>query len=151
MALSVSLLDDQFFFGKSRKATHSRWGIVAQVSNVVIHGVILYGVWVFYGLKFNGTHLDANIGKNFITNNDSLRVKIILFLAFTKEQFGSLVQQAIPLTIFIGIISLGVTVARAVAVAVTESSGLASKVGSVSVTLFYGIVAVLVFTASSVG
>ncbi|GLV46648.1 uncharacterized protein CBL_11509 [Carabus blaptoides fortunei] len=131
VTLSISLLDDQFFFGKYRRPRSTKWTILSQVLNITIHSLILYGVYVLYGLKLNGTQIDSHI-------------------AFTKDQFNSLVRQAIPLTVFIGIISLGVTVARAVALAVTESTTVASKVGNVIVTVLYALIAVLIFTASTV-
>lgn len=64
VTLSISLLDDQFFFGKYRRTPRSsKWTILSQILNIAIHGLILYGAYVLYGLKLNGSQIDSHIGK----------------------------------------------------------------------------------------
>lgn len=69
---------------------------------------------------------------------------------FTKEQFNEVVRQAIPITIFVGVASLSITFARALAVAVTDPPSLLAKLTGLLTTVFYGLVAILIFTASTV-
>lgn len=131
-SLSLSVLDDQFLIGRPRRDPSSRTAaILKQIVNVVIHGVILYGVYVLCGLSFDGSQINSN-------------------LMFTKDQFNNVVRQAIPITIFIGVASLGITIARALAMAVTEPNTYISKLTGLLVTLFYGFIALLIFTASTV-
>lgn len=60
----ITLLDDQFFFGKSRKNNESVIpGVFSALINIIFHGAIVYGVIVFYNIKFTGTQIEASVGK----------------------------------------------------------------------------------------
>lgn len=63
VTLSISLLDDQFFFVKSKKNGSFVWDILGIITNLLIHGAIIYGVVNLYQLKLNGSQIDADISK----------------------------------------------------------------------------------------
>lgn len=61
VALTVSLLDDQFFY--KRKITSKITPVLGQILNFLVHGALLYAVVVLYSLKIKESHVDAHIGK----------------------------------------------------------------------------------------
>lgn len=62
--LTLSLLDDQFFFGRSRREPTSKVSsILKQIVNLTIHAAIIYGVYVLCGLKLNGSQIDSKLSK----------------------------------------------------------------------------------------
>ncbi|XP_018564057.1 lipase maturation factor 2 [Anoplophora glabripennis] len=129
VTLLLSLLDDQFFYG--RKKALSRWTIVGKIVNVVIFGGILYGVVNLYSLKFGGTHIESNI-------------------AFTKIQFDNVLSQGLTYTIHFGLLSLAGTVLYTLSHVLFDNQGSGSKTVGIISTVFYGIVAVLLFFANAV-
>lgn len=62
VTLTISLLDDQFFYGKRRGSDNS-WALVGKIINFLVYGAVLYAVITFYSIKIDGTKIDAQISK----------------------------------------------------------------------------------------
>lgn len=131
VTLSLSLLDDQFFFLKLRKSEEviKKWA--ERIVNVLIHAAIIYAVFVLYRLKFTGTQIDAEI-------------------TFTKAEFNAILGKLLTFTLYIGLASLGFTVARNVATSVLDSHGTFGKLKVLLTTIFYSAIAVMIFIATTV-
>lgn len=61
----LSLLDDEFFFGKKRGSTRYAW--LGTVANIAIHVALVFGVVKLYSLQIiDGTTVDSKIGKYYL-------------------------------------------------------------------------------------
>ncbi|KAJ8964087.1 hypothetical protein NQ314_005141 [Rhamnusium bicolor] len=129
VTLLLSLLDDQFFYG--RKKSLSKWSIVGTIFNVLIHGAILYGVVLLFSLKINGTRINSEI-------------------AFTKSQFDNILGQGLTYTIHFGLLSLAGTVLYTLSNVLFDNQGTGSKTFGIISTIFYGVIAILLFFSNTV-
>lgn len=147
VTLLLSLLDDQFFYGRRKQFT--KWTFIEKVINILIYGAVLLALVKLYSLKLNGTIVESNIG-NLILNINNIHVIFVkwLFAAFSKDQFENVLKQGITITIYLGLISLGITALRALSSALFDTQG--SKVSTVISTLLYSAIAGLLFLASAV-
>ncbi|CAH0546015.1 unnamed protein product [Brassicogethes aeneus] len=126
VTLMISLLDDQFFYG--RKHSMSKWNIIGKISNVFIHGALLYGVVILYNLKINGTTIDSNV-------------------AFNKVQFEEVVSKGLSYIVYFGAASLGVTIVQAL---LSSLDGTGNKVLSLIKTLVYSTIVLSLFLSTTV-
>lgn len=131
VTLSLSLLDDQFFFLKLRKSEEDLRKWMERIVNVLVHASVIYATYVLYRLRFNGTQIDAEI-------------------TFTKIEFNAILSQLLTFTLYIGLASLGLTVARNIAVSVLDSHGTLGKLRVLLTTIFYSGIAVMIFIATTV-
>ncbi|XP_018330116.1 lipase maturation factor 2 [Agrilus planipennis] len=129
--LLLSLLDDRTFFGKRRFEEKKTYSVLGKVVNVAIYAVILYYIVILYDLKINGSQIDSKI-------------------AFSMDQFDNAVKQGLLVAVYFGLASLGLTIARAIAVAVSDSPATTSKVISLITTVFYAVLATIIFISSTV-
>lgn len=107
-------------------------GVLSTVACIAVYAGILYGTYVYYNLKF--------------TENWNITSKI----GFTQEDFDYALSRAVPYSIYIGMASLGLTVANAVTNSIINVKGTQKKLVTTLVTLLYtGIVASL-FALSTV-
>lgn len=60
VALSLSLLDDKFFFG--RKNSSSVWSLLEKAANVLIYAALVAGIVKLYALEVNGSIIESHIG-----------------------------------------------------------------------------------------
>ncbi|KAK9720857.1 Lipase maturation factor [Popillia japonica] len=129
----ITLLDDQFFFGKSRKNNESVIpGVFSALINIIFHGAIVYGVIVFYNIKFTGTQIEASVG-------------------FTRDQFNSIAKTGLLYSTYLGLASLGFTVARAIASCFLDANNkFLQKLLSFLSTIFFSLIAATIFFASTV-
>lgn len=67
VALTVSLLDDQFFF--NRRSDNRLASVLAKIFNFLVHGALIYAIVVLYGLKIKESHVDAHISMYLNNNN----------------------------------------------------------------------------------
>lgn len=70
--------------------------------------------------------------------------------AFTKEQFDYVLSQTIPISIYIGIISLAFTVIKAIVVSLLAVKGIQNKIFTTFVTSLYTIIMCFIFAISIV-
>ncbi|KAJ8968693.1 hypothetical protein NQ317_007340 [Molorchus minor] len=129
VTLLLSLLDDQFFYG--RKKSISKWSIVGKIISVVLYGIILYGVIVFCRLEIK-------------------RSQIISEFAFTKSEFNDIVSQILTYSVHFGLLSLAGTVLYALSNVIFDNQGSGNKVLNVASTVFYTIIAALLFFSNTV-
>ncbi|EFA12890.2 lipase maturation factor 2 [Tribolium castaneum] len=127
VTLLLSLLDDQFFYGRRKPFT--KWTFIEKVINILTYGALLLAVVKLYSLKLDGTIIESNI-------------------AFTKDQFEYVLKQGLTITIYLGLISLAVTILRALSISLFDVQG--SKVFTIITTILYSGIAVLLFFASTV-
>lgn len=133
ICLCISLLDDHFFYRKKSRSENSKiLGVLSTAACIAVYAGILYGTYVYYNLKF--------------TENWNITSKI----GFTQEDFDYALSRAVPYSIYIGMASLGLTVANAVTNSIINVKGTQKKLVTTLVTLLYtGIVASL-FALSTV-
>ncbi|RZC35518.1 lipase maturation factor 2, partial [Asbolus verrucosus] len=129
VTLLLSLLDDQFFYGRRKPFT--KWTLIEKVINILIYVGVLLAVIKLYSLKLNGTVIESGI-------------------AFSKDQFDYVLKQGLIITVYLGLISLGITILRALSVSLFEVQGSGTKILTVMSTIFYSGFAVLLFFASTV-
>ncbi|CAH1981690.1 unnamed protein product [Acanthoscelides obtectus] len=129
VTLTLSLLDDQFFYG--RKKSISKWSVVGNIVNVLLHAAVFYGIVHLYSMKINGTQIDTNI-------------------AFTKSQFDNILSQGLTYTVHLGLVSLAGTILYALSHVVFDNSGSGNKLIGVISTLICAFAAVILFMASTV-
>ncbi|XP_033224978.1 lipase maturation factor 2-like [Belonocnema kinseyi] len=134
ICLSLSLLDDQFFYKKKSKTGNS--GILNYLTTIVciaVYAAVLYGTYVYYNLKLD-------------LDNWTIHSAI----AFTQKQFDEVLAKAVPISVYIGMISLGFTVADAVTNSILNVKGLKKKVTTTLVTVFYTLIVGSIFALSVV-
>ncbi|KAH1002951.1 hypothetical protein HUJ04_008971 [Dendroctonus ponderosae] len=129
IAIMLSLLDDQFFYGKQKPRT------VLNVLDVVLTGVLwialFFGTVHFFGLRFSTGGVRAEI-------------------SFTKMQFSTLIENALPLVVLLLIASFLLVVARSTyQVLFGQTNSSRNPVWGFCVTVFYTIVGALILTSSS--
>ncbi|XP_014237440.1 lipase maturation factor 2-like [Trichogramma pretiosum] len=131
--LCLSLLNDQFFYRKKFKNENSEMSRYFSIFTcIAICAAIIYGTVVFYNLKF--------------TNEMTISSKI----GFTRDQFDHVLARAIPISVYIAVVSLGFTVAKSITQSIVESKGLKKKFTSTLTTLIYAIIVTFWFTLSIV-
>ncbi|XP_076672338.1 lipase maturation factor 2 [Andrena cerasifolii] len=132
ICLCISLLDDQFFY--KRKSRNNSYNIVRHLSTVLcilVYTGVLYGTCVHYNVR--------------ITDNWTIQSDI----GFTQEQFEHVLSRAIPISIYIGVASLGFTIADAIVNSLTVK-GIRNKILTVFVTNLYMAAVCFIFAMSIV-
>ncbi|KAL0116070.1 hypothetical protein PUN28_011138 [Cardiocondyla obscurior] len=133
ICLCISLLDDQFFYKRKSKGDKSRIkNYLSTLTTISVYGVILYGTYVFYGLK--------------LTDNWTIESNI----KFTPEQFDYVLSRAVILFIYVGLASLGLTFLDAIVTSLHFAKSTYEKITTVIVTLLYITVVGSIFTLSLV-
>lgn len=62
VTLLVSLLDDQVFYKRSNRKRATKWRRLFEfVLNIAIHGTVLYGCYLFYGMNIEGNTFESKI------------------------------------------------------------------------------------------
>ncbi|CAK9830486.1 Lipase maturation factor 2 [Anthophora retusa] len=120
ICLCISLLDDQFFY--KRKAKNNSYNLTKCFSTILcilVYSGILYTTYVYYNLR---------ISDNWTIQSD---------IAFTQEQFDYVLSGAIPISIYMGVISLGFTMANAIVVSLLGMKGIRNKIFTTFVTILY--------------
>lgn len=77
-------------------------------------------------------------------------IPLLISLAFTKQEFNTIISKGLLFTLYLGLASLGLTVARAVAASLLDTQSTLSKLRILLVTVLYSSIAVLIFIASAV-
>jgi hypothetical protein len=129
VTLLLSLLDDQFFYGRRKPFT--KWTFIEKIVNILIYGVVFLAVVKLYSLKLNGTIIESN-------------------LDFSKDQFEFVLKQGLTITIYLGLLSLGVSILRALSISLFDVQGSGSKLFTIISTILYSAIALLLFCASTV-
>ncbi|XP_032666182.1 lipase maturation factor 2-like [Odontomachus brunneus] len=136
ICLCISLLNDQFFYKRRSRSDMSRimsnLTTESAVLTVLVYGGLMYGTYIYYNLR--------------ITNNWTIESNI----AFTQEQFDYVLSRVIPISIYIGMISLGATTLDAMLNSVFFVKGIYNKISSLVVTFFYVIAVWSIFCISIV-
>lgn len=70
--------------------------------------------------------------------------------AFTKEQFDYVLSRAVPISIYMGVISLGFTVANAIVVSLLAVKGTRNKIVTTLITSLYTAAVCFIFALSIV-
>ncbi|KAF5276754.1 hypothetical protein FQR65_LT16204 [Abscondita terminalis] len=131
VTLLLSLLDDKLFYSKSQYNTGKWRTILGQLTNVLIHCALIYGVIVAFNAQLNGSQVDVK-------------------MTFSKDQFNQIIRQSLFVAAYVGLASLTLKVARSISYSVTDTQGVLSKVQAFVRTLFYAAIAVFIFIVSSV-
>ncbi|XP_015590063.1 lipase maturation factor 2 [Cephus cinctus] len=133
ICLSISLLDDQFFYKKKLKSSGTQ--ILDYLSTavcVLVYAGVIYGTYVYYKLR--------------ILDNWTIESEI----AFTEEQFDYVLSRVIPISVYIALVSLGFTVADAVTNSILTIKGIQNKILTTLTTIFYTAIVVFLFAISIV-
>lgn len=131
VTLLISLLDDQFFYGKKKSSNGSviSYGLIA---NSLIYGALFYGVVILYSIKIEGSVVQAKI-------------------AFTKENLDFVLKNGLPITVYYGLVSLGITILGALSKTLFDGqSSTFSKIVNGFSTILYSLLALLIFLTSTV-
>lgn len=132
VTLLISLLDDSFFFGKTKKSDGVFRSVLSIVALLIIPLCVIALVSVLYTFT--------------LTNDMEVNAKI----AFSKDQFNNAIKNMVAPTIIIGITSLSLTSLRAMVNTIrSDKAGFSKFLGMVS-TLFYSIMAIVIFAGSTV-
>ncbi|XP_031845140.1 lipase maturation factor 2 isoform X2 [Nomia melanderi] len=132
ICLCISLLDDQFFYKKkSRNDSYSFSKYLSTIVCILVYTGILYGMYVYYNLRIDNWTIQSNI-------------------AFTQEQFNYVLSRAIPISIYIGVASLGFTIADAIVNSLITVKGVQNKVVTIFVTGLYTVAVCFIFAISIV-
>ncbi|XP_063217415.1 lipase maturation factor 2-like [Bacillus rossius redtenbacheri] len=106
ICLCVSLLDDEYFNIKRPQSVSVRWWKVFSIFvNLVIHAAVIYGTIVLFNIRWSP--------KNFLDMD----------ISFTKQQFDKALGLAVPAMVYVGLISLTMTVFEAVVQSLVEPKG----------------------------
>ncbi|XP_049810816.1 lipase maturation factor 2-like [Schistocerca nitens] len=134
IVLCLSLLDDDFFLKKKpQKGASNFWpGLFSKAVTLVVYAALLYSTVVWYSLRITP--------KNTIESD----------IAFTRQQFDQALSKAVPLTIYVGLASLGLVIVEAVSTALVESQTFARRAVTVLTTLLYAAAALFIFAISTV-
>ncbi|XP_043273217.1 lipase maturation factor 2-like [Venturia canescens] len=133
ICLSISLLDDQFFYKrKSKNESSAIWDYLSSVVCLAVYAAVVYGTYVMYNLKIREDWtIQSEIG-------------------FSQEQFDRVLTRIIPVSIYIGLTSLGFVVADSITHSILSSKGAANKIFNTLTTLFYTAIVCFVFAVSVV-
>lgn len=130
----------------------------------MIYTSILYGMCVYYNIRIlNNWTIQTEIGKYVFVCTQDIKyfIKLYcinsflllfnsLFLAFTQKQFNNALLYIIPISICIGIASLGYIIINTMKDLVIITKGTQSKAIVNLVTILYTAVVCLIFTLSIV-
>ncbi|XP_011689704.1 PREDICTED: lipase maturation factor 2-like isoform X1 [Wasmannia auropunctata] len=132
ICLCISLLDDQFFYKRKSKNDKSHVkNYVSALATILVYGVIIYGTCVLYGLK--------------ITDNWTIESNI----AFTPEEFDRVLSRTILFAIYLGLVSLGLTLKELIRV-VFFTKGMYDKLKTTISTILYFTIVCCIFAVSLV-
>ncbi|XP_076297580.1 lipase maturation factor 2 [Lasioglossum baleicum] len=133
ICLSISLLDDQFFYKKKPK--NDSYSLVKYLSTtlcILIYAVILYETYIYYNLE--------------ITDNWTIQSNI----GFTQEQFDHILFRAMPVSIYIGEASLDITAVNAIINSLISVKGVRNKITTTLITGLYTVAVCSIFALSIV-
>lgn len=131
VTLNFSLLDDYYFFRKPKKFQSLVKEVILGALNLLIHVGIIALVINLFTLRYEGDHISSKIG-------------------FRRDQFNDVVKKGLLITCYVGLISIGCRVVKAVTFTLTDINGLGNKIYAFIGTVFYTAVAILLFTSSTV-
>ncbi|XP_033338138.2 lipase maturation factor 2 [Megalopta genalis] len=133
ICLCISLLDDQFFYKrKSKNDSHKLVKYLSTILCILVYAGILYETYVYYSIEFT---------KNWTVQSN---------IAFTQEQFNHVFSRAIPVSIYIGIASLSLTIADAVMNSLITVKGVRNKITTTLITGLYTVAVCSMFALSIV-
>ncbi|KAJ8669667.1 hypothetical protein QAD02_000926 [Eretmocerus hayati] len=132
ICLSISLLDDQFFYKRRQRDSSKIWSYLSTLICLGVYAGIIYGTYVYYNLKLEP---DWTISSK---------------IGFTQEQFEYVLSRAVPYSVYIAFTTLGFTVAYAYANSIVNVRGMKNKFTSTLVTSFYSAVVIFIFAISVV-
>ncbi|KAK9881471.1 hypothetical protein WA026_016355 [Henosepilachna vigintioctopunctata] len=128
VTLLISLLDDQFFYGKKKSSEISYLGNIA---NILIHGALFYGVVTLYSLKIEGSIVESKI-------------------AFTKDHFEVALSLGISFALYYGLSTLALTILACFANILFDNRSLPQRLLDFIKTVFYSLIVLMIFFASTV-
>lgn len=132
ICLCISLLDDQLFYKqRSQKNTSRIQDYLSVLITLVVYGSIIYGTIVHFGLK----------------KTDDFAIKSVI--EFTQEQFDFAVQRVVPFSIYVGAISLLLTIADSITNSML-TKGVYNKITTMLITISYIVPVVFIFAISVV-
>ncbi|XP_041367323.1 lipase maturation factor 2-like isoform X2 [Gigantopelta aegis] len=136
IVLCVSLLDDGFFKSKSATKKSLPWSGVKTVAEIITPLVVL-GYIGYQTVKYFNLQLNPDF---------SIKSSI----AFTEPEFTKFLQFVLPITILMGIATLGYEIVIAIIRSCMEEEGVLRKSVSVIQCLIFGSLAVSMFAISLV-
>ncbi|XP_077994888.1 lipase maturation factor 2-like [Glandiceps talaboti] len=139
--MCIATLDDQFFtrhHGKFNDGkTHSVPWIVQKVVIKIIE-IITFGGLLYWTVKLFSLHVDTKV--------NGIESKI----NFTSEEFHTALKRIMPITIWIGMVSLAWQIISSLARCVYMEQGILRKLWSLCLCILYSSAAVYMFTISLV-
>ncbi|KAK2582003.1 hypothetical protein KPH14_002436 [Odynerus spinipes] len=132
ICLCISLLDDHIFNGKKHKNSNNIINRQSVLLCILVYAGILYGMCTYYNIQ--------------VSNNWTIQSKI----AFTQKQFNQILSYLIPISIFIGVVSLICVIINTMKDLVTTAKGTQNKGIINFVTILYTAAVCLIFTLSTV-
>ncbi|XP_012221862.1 lipase maturation factor 2-like [Linepithema humile] len=132
ICLCISLLDDQFFYKqRSQKNASHILNHLSTLISILVYGGILYGAYIYFGLK--------------ITDDFTIKSNI----AFTQEEFDFVIQRAVPISIYVGAVSLVFTIADSLTNSML-TKGMYNKITTALITVSYIVPVLFIFVISLV-
>lgn len=131
VTLLLSLLDDQFFYGKKKPNHPTKWDILDKTLNVGIWIGVSYGIVKLFGVKYVGGVLESQI-------------------AFTKAQFNNFVGDNLQYALCAVLVTLALTVILCLIQILLSNSYTENKFFGILGTIFYTIIALTIFFSSTV-
>ncbi|CAL7934808.1 unnamed protein product [Xylocopa violacea] len=133
ICLCISLLDDQFFYRKKSKTSSINFiSCFSTALCILVYAGIFYATCTYYNLR---------LSDDWTIQSD---------IAFTQEQFDYVLSRAIPISIYIGITSLGFMVANAIVTSLLTVKGIRNKISATFVTSLYTAAVCFIFAISIV-
>ncbi|XP_015121845.1 lipase maturation factor 2 [Diachasma alloeum] len=129
----IALLDDQFFYKKkSKKGASAITQILSTLVCITVYSAVIYGTIQIFNVKFaDNWTITSEIG-------------------FTYEQFDQFLARGLPLAIYIGLASLGFTVADAITHSILSNKPTTTRLFTFLTTTLYTIAVCFLFAMSAV-
>ncbi|XP_063985646.1 lipase maturation factor 2-like [Diachasmimorpha longicaudata] len=129
----IALLDDQFFYKKkSRKSSSTITPILSSLICIAVYSIIVYGAIQIFNFR--------------LTDNWT----IVSRIGFTYEQFDQFLGRGLPLAIYIGLASLGFTVADALTHSILSNKPTTTRLFTFLVTTIYTFAVGFLFAMSAI-
>lgn len=125
-------MDDKVFNGNNNEKSNNITKRRSILLSILVYASILYGMCVWYKIQ--------------ILDNWTIQSEI----AFTQKQFDQMLSYAIPISIYIGIASLGCIIINTMKDLVTFTKGMQNKGITNFATILYTAIVCLMFTLSIV-
>ncbi|KAK0163832.1 hypothetical protein PV328_002522 [Microctonus aethiopoides] len=118
ICMSIALLDDQFFYTKKSKTDNSRLkNYMTTLVNLIIYSAVIFGTVVLYKMK---------VLENWTISSE---------IGFTQKQFDDYLRWIVPISLYMGLISLGFAVADAVTHSILSTKGTMNKITTTLTTI----------------